>query len=293
MFPLTTKVVGIHTPNISMKKFAIISFIAALFFGISVNAAAPFAPDLEKGKTYSLTVNFVQDKDNGESEKINGGEFTAYKVADLSVSGGGVYYTCVDPYKGIAKFDDDGKEITFDGISSDISHEYAMECAKQKGTAIASAVSSESGASYLTIKDPGMYLVMETGRSGKAAQYETVDPFLVSVPALSIEPDSVVKWVYDVNTYPKTAVKRIPVKEEPKKGGEPAVQQVTENKARLVKQTSQKSENSQTATSAAQPVQKKHANQRTGDADHILIYSAISGACLITLMIAGKKRKKN
>ena len=73
-----------------MKKFAIISFIAALFFGISVNAAAPFAPDLEKDKAYSLTINFVQHKDNGESEKINGGEFTVYKVADLSVSGGGV-----------------------------------------------------------------------------------------------------------------------------------------------------------------------------------------------------------
>ena len=291
MFPLTTKVVGIHTPNISMKKFAIISFISALLFGISVNAAAPSAPDLEKDKDYSLTINFVQDKDNGESQKISGGEFTAYRIADLSVSGGGVYYTCVDPYKGIAKFDDDGKEITFDGISSDISHEYAMECAKQKGTAIASAVSSESGASYLAIKDPGMYLVMETGRSGKAAQYETVDPFLVSVPALSIEPDSVVKWVYDVNTYPKTAVKRIPEKEEPKKDEEPAVQQVKENKARQVKQTSQKSENSQTATSAAQPVQEKHTNQRTGDADHILIYSAISVACFITLMIARKTKK--
>ena len=136
-----------------------------------------------------------------------------------------------------------------------------------------------------------MYLVMETGRSGKAAQYETVDPFLVSVPALSIEPDSVVKWVYDVNTYPKTAVKRIPEKEEPKKDEEPAVQQVKENKARQVKQTSQKSENSQTATSAAQPVQEKHTNQRTGDADHILFYSAISVACFITLMIARKTKK--
>ena len=126
-----------------MKKFAIISFISALLFGISVNAAAPSAPDLEKDKDYSLTINFVQDKDNGESQKISGGEFTAYRIADLSVSGGGVYYTCVDPYKGIAKFDDSGKEITFDGISSDISHEYAMECAKQKYRAAASSVFSE------------------------------------------------------------------------------------------------------------------------------------------------------
>lgn len=254
-----------------MKKFAVISFVAALLLSSCVHAASPAIPKLEKTNGYTLTVNFVQDKDNGESKKIKGGEFTVYKIADLTASSGGVYYTCIDPYKEIAKYNDSGEEITFDGIDSDVSHEYAIECAKKKGTPVASAVSSDSGACSFEIEDPGMYLVTETKKTDEAAKYETADPFLVSVPALSIDQDSVMRWVYDVNAYPKTAVKQLPVQKKP-----------------------QETASSQTLSTI--PVHKKteeenHISLRTGDADHSLVYMIIGGACLLTIFIA--KRKKN
>ena len=171
-------------------------------------AEANRMPDIED--TYkSLTINFGKDADDGSRILFPGAEFSVYKVADLTVSGGSANYTLVDPFKSLAVIDENGVEHTFDGLTSDKSKALAKKLADKaeaSASPIGKAVTNAKGAASFTINDCAMYLAIETNKTDKAAEYETADPFLISVP----EPDPEThQWVYKVEAKPKTEVKAI------------------------------------------------------------------------------------
>ena len=179
-------------------------------------AAAPYMSALPEGP-YSLTVDFMQDKDNGDSEQISGAEVSTYRIADITVKGGSVECHCLDAYKSVAEYDEDGREITFDGIDSDTSRKIAESCERVKTNKAASGVTGDDGRTVLSVENAGIYLVVESSRSGEAGKYQNTAPFLVMVPSVS-DDSGTYSWVANPLVYPKTAVAKVP-ENQPNNGG--------------------------------------------------------------------------
>lgn len=198
----------------------------------SANQSENYVPDLDTAEARSLTINFGKDSDDGGRTGFQGAEFSIYKAADLAVKNGGAVYTLTSPYKDLAVYnkDDGGVEHTFDGLSADESNTLAKKLADRAKNPIASAVTNADGNASFQIKEDGMYLVVETGKSGDATEYETVDPFLVSVPEINPETK---QWIYAVEAKPKTELKAVPKKPaEPEKHTKAHVNTSVENKVK-------------------------------------------------------------
>lgn len=191
-----------------------------------------YVPDLDSTETKSLMINFGKDSDDGGRTGFQGAEFSIYKVADLAVKNSGAVYTLTSSYKDLAVYDkdDNGVDHTFDGLSADESNGLAKKLADKAKDPIASAVTNADGNVSFQIKKDGMYLVVEIGKSSDAAKYETVDPFLVSVPEINPETK---QWIYAVEAKPKMELKVLPKKPaEPEKHTKTHVNTSVENKVK-------------------------------------------------------------
>ena len=165
-------------------------------------------PEIDENQELSLTVNFGVDKENTAGRKgIDGAEFTIYKIADLQVHGGSADYTMKKEYQHHAIYEDD-REVTFNGMSAKESAKLASELAKEvKDDGVKLTTNADGNATFKLNKgDAGMYLIVETSKTGTADKYETVSPFLISAP-LAFDGT----WTYDVVVQPKTAPKLIPI----------------------------------------------------------------------------------
>lgn len=162
-------------------------------------------PEIDENQDLSMTVNFGVDKDAGGRAGIDGAEFTIYKIAGLKVNGGSADYTLEKDYQKHAVYEDD-RDVTFNGMTVEESAKLASELAGEvkNGTKLTTGVDGNA-VFKLSRDDAGMYLVVETAKTGTAAKYETVSPFLVSAPLAS---DGT--WTYNVVVQPKTAPKLIP-----------------------------------------------------------------------------------
>ncbi|MBQ1490015.1 MAG: hypothetical protein IIZ43_03120 [Eubacterium sp.] len=138
----------------------------------------------------SLTVD-LHVEDSGVQTKISGAEITIVKVG------------------------------TFDAWDHSFSSPYGIETGALNGsgnTAMAKRVLTEAdgawtksirtgsdGLSVFTGLDPGIYIVTESSRSGKAKTYQKFAPYIITLPQ-----EEAGELSYEVTSLPKTAVRKIP-----------------------------------------------------------------------------------
>ena len=115
-------------------------------------------PDLtDQGK--NLNIIFYVQK-SGVDTFIEGAEIGINKIADLTVSGGSASYTVTEPYLSLQKLED-GREVTFEGISVSESVEFAKEFAELTGEAEKTSVTDSKGECKFSDLEQGIYLVRE------------------------------------------------------------------------------------------------------------------------------------
>lgn len=186
-----------------MKK--IFAIILSLLFLLPIPVfAEDRVPDLE-AKTANLTISFVYTQEDGSETGIEGAEFSIYKVAALTATGGSVEWQTQEPYRQFATYEG-SRENTYNGLDTDTSILLAKEMSKvQNGNVYRTGTTDRDGKINMEIKpeDFGMYLVVQTK---EAKGYEKTDPFLVMVPEAEGDP---LVWNYQVTVSPKKAVTKI------------------------------------------------------------------------------------
>ena len=157
-------------------------------------------PALDLSKTGSLTVVFNYT-DDGIVTHLSGAEISIVRVADVGWQGGGVFYTVLPQY--LAK-----ESKALDILLGD----NAVAKSNLAETFVSAVSSYEkkqitNGVGQVVFNDLsfGMYLVVETSKSGVAEKYESFKPFIVCVPLASEG-----AWKYNVVSDPKTVVKILP-----------------------------------------------------------------------------------
>ncbi len=201
---------------------------AVLLLGAGQTAkAAADSPSLDLSKTGSVTVELK----NTSGGNVTDGTLTIYEVAELGYGGDGggdMTYYFTDAFEGCG--------VGLENVTQD-----STELASIAGT-LASYVTSKgitgtpmtntTGTVTFDGLELGLYLVVQTTAS---SGYETISPFVVTVPYADAENDM---WVYEVDASPKmgtlTAVPETPQEETPEETpeeedpGEKVVETVTE-----------------------------------------------------------------
>lgn len=123
-------------------------------------------------ESYTLNINY-----HCGGEQLGGAEFTAVKAATADGK-----YVFVSPY--------DSSGFDADKITSDTAQEAAKKLAdlyKEGGTKV---TTGSDGKAKLSLTEPGLYLVMQTGRSGSSENYNYSSPIIAAVvdKAVTIEP---------------------------------------------------------------------------------------------------------
>ncbi len=163
-------------------------YIRKTFHGIAIALAVLCfsvhpCPVLADGLAGSLEVCY-RTGETLPAAAIDGAVFTLYQIADHD-EGPGLN-------SGHAEYDlMDMSAEAMDELSEKLSRE-----AKEGGI---SGVTDMRGTVTFSDLAPGIYLVKQTGSTGKSEKYETAKPFLVSIPS---------EEGYDVICYPKTAAKK-------------------------------------------------------------------------------------
>ncbi len=190
-----------------MKKWIHLacSLVLACCMGLGAFAAQP---DLET-RTDSLTVK-CSTSDGEEETLLSGIGLSVAKVADVTCEYGNVTYTLTEDYA--------EANVSFEGISASESNAIAKKLAQiqdNKGYSGEKKVTGADGVVSFSGLEHGMYLVRQVSSTGMAKDYTTYEPFLVMVPEVGEN-----SWVYEVNVYPKTTVKKVekptPPPEKPK-----------------------------------------------------------------------------
>lgn len=176
----------------------VLSLIMVLLMGTAKNAFAAepqVMPDLQEDDG-TLTVKVVYTDKDVET-LIEGVELTIYKVADLTVNNGYAKYTLTEDFSGV--------DVSFDGMTVEQSIEaaklfFAEAAAKEiEGT---KAVSEDDGIASFGFVSHGAYLVIQSGATGAAKNYESIKPYLVLAPQPLVEV-GINDWEYDVLSLPK------------------------------------------------------------------------------------------
>lgn len=110
---------------------------------------------------------------------VQGAEFTIYRVGEMRVSGGAASFVPLAEYADVCG--------TFDGMTTRQNQAYAAKLAARVKTPAAKATTDANGSATFSGLNAGMYLAVQTGAAGQAANYERCLPFLVSLPAADPE----------------------------------------------------------------------------------------------------------
>lgn len=195
------------------KLLSCLSIVLVFLLLTAVNGFAVSVPELPAGADYRLTLSLNEKStgSNGTKEiPISGAELTAIRVADLKVEDGFAVYTPVPAFSGLA--------VNYDGMTTEQSNEVAAVMAKmindnpgnytsENGVATMKDVTDASGKVAFSgnALAPGMYLIRETNRTGKALEYEVIKPYLVSVPEYCAG-----EWIVKVEAEPKMEPVKVP-----------------------------------------------------------------------------------
>lgn len=190
-----------------MKKYflLLVAAIIIIMEPLSAFADQTYSMPPIEDKEVELTIYFYVQH-NGIEVPISDAEIAVYKTADISCEGGGAEYTLLPDYWSLRKMRDE-KDVTFDGITATQSAELAEKLSQLTETFEQSAVTGADGKCTFFGLSQGMYLVREINAEGEAAKYDTIAPYLISLP-LGIKSDDGNYWKYDVLSEPKTKVKR-------------------------------------------------------------------------------------
>lgn len=196
--------------NYRNNRIAIVIGLIILLFAAAayrVFAAEPqVMPDLQEDDG-TLSVKIVYTDEDVET-KIGGVELTIYKVANLSVNNGYARYTLTDDFSNV--------DVSFDGMTAEQSIEAAklfFAEAASKNLEGTKSVSDEDGYADFGFVSHGAYLVVQTGATGAAKNYESLKPYIVLAPQPLVDV-GVNDWEYDVLSIPKM-VQGVYTPEEP------------------------------------------------------------------------------
>lgn len=189
-----------------MKKYFLVLFAAILLIIEPISAFAEKAcamPPIED-RAADMTIYFYIEH-NGIDVPISGAKMAVYKVADISCIGGSPEYTLLPEYRSLQKKRKE-KDVTFDGLTAAQSAELAEELSAITGENYnMSAITGADGKCSWYDIPHGMYLIKEIDAQDAAVQYETIAPYLVSLP-LGFQSEEDGYWIYDVLSKPKTTV---------------------------------------------------------------------------------------
>jgi hypothetical protein len=173
--------------------------------------------DLEEGKG-SLSLSYFYDDEN---VALSDAEISIYRIADISVKNGDAVYTVLDGYGA----------FEYAGADVDSLNEYAksqMGTAKSKGADQTAITDSEGKVEFKDL-DYGMYLVLETNKSGVASEYYDFTPFIVNVPFPVVDETKYQgEWNYTVEVEPKTEITKVP-ETPPDSSSQPPTTTTTDN----------------------------------------------------------------
>lgn len=141
--------------------------------------------------TGTLTINFASEK-GGKAVPLDGATISVYQVAKLHTHGGSADFDTLPGYTDAA-----GEKIDIKDAGE--SNALAEKLDKAKSGKTASAKTDAGGVAKFSSIPAGMYLVVEEGKSGDSAKYETFAPYLITVPLAESG-----NWNYNVVSAPKT-----------------------------------------------------------------------------------------
>lgn len=155
---------------------------------VGLSGLTAYAHDVpDESKKGSITVNFEYD-----NKAVTGGRLALYRIAEVRETDGNY------GFENLPEFDDFHKDMS-DLTSAELARCLA-DFADSHNIRSADTRDNRTGSVTFPELSHGLYLVVQD----KAAPgYETVQPFLVTVPMLE---DG--RYVYDVNAYGKTALKK-------------------------------------------------------------------------------------
>ena len=262
-----------------------------LMLTVLTGLAAGSLPALPANADYSLTLSLNEKTtgSNGTKEiPISGAELTAMKVADLTISDGYPDFTSIPAFADLA--------VNYDGMTTDQSNKVAAKMAKkiatdpdkftpENGVQTMKDVTDESGKVTFSGDSlvPGMYLIQETGRTGKALDYEIINPYLVAVPEYYAN-----EWIINVEAEPKMEPAKVPPP--------PTVPVSTTEKPSTATRTTAPPVTRTTTTPAVTKkttVVKKIAKWvNTDDGTRIVMWSTILVVSAVAMIIIIRKRKE-
>lgn len=174
---------------------AVTTFITAIHVMSSYASEKDRVPDIDKGKSCSLTVRMEKG-----AEKISGAGIEVIKTADLTTGGGAANYTTVPDFADL--------KIEYEGMTAERSISEAARLSKAadaKGINGSKIITGKNGEALFSGLDPGIYLVRQYSRSGTADKYDLIKPYLVMVPGIDAK-DTGNEWIYDVISLPKPGI---------------------------------------------------------------------------------------
>lgn len=211
------------------QVFAFLLFILCLLcIGThqKVAAAENVVDDLIPDKKSDLKIIVQYEVDSNKDGKpetitVSGMKVLLYKVASLSTSGGGAYYTSLPRYASAS--------IQYEGMTASDSLKAAEQLSKlsEQINPDREAVTASDGSITFNSLEPGIYLAVQADDSGNSQNVKVgISPCLWMVPQPQFDESAGINhWQYQVSVFPKAGTIKIvetepatePPKENPKK----------------------------------------------------------------------------
>ena len=141
----------------------------------------------------SLTIDF-RIEDQGVATVISGAEFTIYRAGEYD-----------EKTRGFSS----RYGIRVEELDTSGNRSLAEELLEKVSGGISKKTGADGKAVFRGL-EPGIYVVSQTGRSGAAREYNKVDPYIITIPAMVNG-----ELTYDVESLPKTDIVKSAQRAEP------------------------------------------------------------------------------
>lgn len=181
-----------------IKKLVIsVVIISSIFAGMSyADDETTTAAEKSISKNSVKVVFEFEESQGSDKTPLPGATYSIWKVASMDsydTDRPNATFTITNDFKNA------GVDLSSTSDSSEA--ENAAKLYSSAKTPLSSKVTDENGSVTFENLDNGLYLLAETDKTGTAAAYTNVDPFIIMAPLYE---DG--KWVNDVTVYPKSTV---------------------------------------------------------------------------------------
>lgn len=176
-----------------MKKLTICVLLITLLMGLTFTAHAVEVPDPDRPASLTLEMEY-------DSEPLNSGRLTLYRVGEIARDGGDYYFTLIDELAdsgvSLENLEDTALPQTLAELA--LSHELeALTAPVEEGKAVFSQLV------------PGLFVVTQQ-EADASDGFAAIHPFLISLPHWDGN-----RYVYDLTAKPKVALEPVPPTEPP------------------------------------------------------------------------------